>query len=109
MSIFSKEGRTSLFEEFRSPKDKDNFNHNEVEDFDKVIDELETKISTIKKQNSTFISSLDDLNDKAFQRITDNRNLKLMIKHLEKEEDILLKEKAMLLAQMAKLNPAQSI
>lgn len=102
-SLFSKEGRSSLIEEFIPSKDKESNCYQGSQDLNMVMDELETKISTVKKQNSNFISSLDDLNDKAYQRTIDNRNLKLMLKHLEKEEELLIKERAALLVMTAKL------
>lgn len=57
----------------------------EVDNESMVVEQLESKISELKKENSDFIVYVDELNDSSFSALTRNKQFKLKLKDLEKE------------------------
>ena len=67
--------RPSFFSK-SAQKDYDSENQITDNDQDALIEELETKISLLKKENSELVVYADELNDKYHSRETENKSLK---------------------------------
>ena len=55
------------------------------QDLDAVINDLEMKISTLKKENQAFYEEIDDLNDLSVTNDNINKNLTEQLKNLDKQ------------------------
>lgn len=62
-------------------------------DYDSIIDDLETKISVTKKENTEFFVFIDELNDSSFSSEKQNSFLKSGLKSIDKQIADLIKEK----------------
>lgn len=81
------------------------FPTNNESDQDKVVEELEMKISKLKNEHSTFVAYVDDLNDIAYEREIENKQLKADLKLLDKQLAEMTKERSHLKKTFDKLNP----
>lgn len=62
-------------------------------DQDSIIDELETKISILKKENTEFFVFVDELNDTSYRVEAQNSSLKSELKSIEKQLNEITKER----------------
>ena len=73
-------------------------------DQDTLIEELETKISLLKKENSELVVNADELNDKYHNRESENKSLKSELKQLEAQLSNFTKERVLLKKEYDKIS-----
>lgn len=93
-SLFSF-SKIKLFEQMTNLEIENNDNVQTLTDIDQdnIIDELETKISVLKKENTEFFIFIDELNDSSFVTERQNTSLKSELKSIDKHLNELTKER----------------
>lgn len=95
--------KLKLFEQMTSLENENNQVQTLTDvDQDIIIDELETKISVLKKENTEFFVFVDELNDSSNRVETQNSFLKSGLKNIDKQLSELTKERSNLLKLYSK-------
>lgn len=97
-----------LFESVSVPEMETNDNSQTLTevDYDALLDDLETKISVLKKENTEFIVFIDELNDSSYSSEKQNSFLKSGLKTIDKQMSELVKRRSLLKKEFDKHFPS---